>query len=232
MGTLDMSVVELYYKTEWKKRVEYSLTTDQKASFYIMERKAEVYARSFYYYLAESGEVTDENKKVIPLTFLPLNEIMEEYSGKERVKYSDIEHGRFIRTCPPQRHCIQIALPIRNKNTALPQSLKRVIRHELIHYYLFVHSLPHEDNSALFHAYCDIYDAEAYMPLNEDEEKKLNLFHDLLKDERDKYDIPCHLQALLAQAAILRQNDTISNYCQQKEAYIKNLKNIDSRFRI
>ncbi len=232
-NAFDKKDIELAYKFKWERRTEYALTTEQKASFYTMERKAEVYAQSFYGVLAEivqKKENCEKEDHILPLVFLPFDEKKEqhkkEYGDKARKRDNEIEHGCFIRTHLDgsediQIATIQIALPIRRKNTNLPESLKKVIRHELIHFFLFFHNLPHSDNDALFHAYCKIYDAEAYMQLRDEEQRRFILFEEYLKDQKERFNLPLYLQALLADAVIMNEDKYITDYCRIRAAFLK-----------
>ncbi len=56
-------------------------------------------------------------------------------------------------------------------------TLKQSIRHEIIHFFLLKNNLKFYDNSAIFHAFCDIYDANAYAELNCKEKGLLEKYH-------------------------------------------------------
>ena len=53
------------------------------------------------------------------------------------------------------------------KNT---EETKRTIRHEVLHYMLYISGLKHADDTAIFHYLCGEYDAHAYMEMNSAEQ--------------------------------------------------------------
>lgn len=220
--------IDLDYMNAWDNRTEYALTTEQKAAFYIMERKAEVYARSFFRRLCERDFPSYDNlkidgSKILPLTFLHYEELQEEYRLLEGETVYRVETARFIRFGKPQRHCIQITLPICDQKAELSDKTKEDIRHELIHYFLFIHRCPHRDDSALFYAYCHIYDGGAYEKLSKKEESKYNEFIARLNEE---IDLPHYLQALLAEAVIRGREKDCVEYARRKEEYLQRQKKL------
>ena len=48
---------------------------------------------------------------------------------------------------------------------------KQNIRHELLHYFLYMSDMKHKDDNAIFHYLCSLYDAYAYKKMDEDEQK-------------------------------------------------------------
>lgn len=50
------------------------------------------------------------------------------------------------------------------------EDTKRNIRHELLHYFLYMSGLKHSDDDAIFHYLCGIYDACAYKEMGEEEQ--------------------------------------------------------------
>ncbi len=47
---------------------------------------------------------------------------------------------------------------------------KQNIRHELLHYFLYMSDMKHADDDAIFHYLCSIYDAHAYKEMGEEEQ--------------------------------------------------------------
>lgn len=47
---------------------------------------------------------------------------------------------------------------------------KQNIRHELLHYFLYMSGLKYSDDNAIFHYLCGIYDAHAYKEMGEEEQ--------------------------------------------------------------
>lgn len=50
------------------------------------------------------------------------------------------------------------------------EDTKRNIRHEILHYFLYMSDLKHSDDVAIFHYLCGIYDANAYKEMGEEEQ--------------------------------------------------------------
>lgn len=50
------------------------------------------------------------------------------------------------------------------------EEIKQRLRHELIHYCLYINKTKHDDDDALFHALCQIYDANAYEKMPDEEQ--------------------------------------------------------------
>ena len=51
---------------------------------------------------------------------------------------------------------------------------KQNIRHELLHYFLYMSDMKYKDDNAIFHYLCSLYDAYAYKKMEEDEQKAYN----------------------------------------------------------
>lgn len=51
------------------------------------------------------------------------------------------------------------------------EETKRNIRHELIHYFLYVVGMKYGDDTAIFHYFCNKYDANAYKEMKEEEQQ-------------------------------------------------------------
>lgn len=51
------------------------------------------------------------------------------------------------------------------------EETKRSIRHELIHYFIYISGFKYGDDTAIFHYFCNKYDANAYKEMKEDEQK-------------------------------------------------------------
>lgn len=51
------------------------------------------------------------------------------------------------------------------------ESLKRTVRHEILHYVLFRISVNNSDDGGIFHYFCNKYDAHAYKEMPEDEQE-------------------------------------------------------------
>lgn len=49
--------------------------------------------------------------------------------------------------------------------------IKQNIRHEILHYFLYMSDMKYRDDNAIFHYLCNLYDAYAYKEMEEDEQK-------------------------------------------------------------
>lgn len=56
------------------------------------------------------------------------------------------------------------------------ESTRRTIRHEVLHYMLYIAGLKHDDDSAIFHYLCKEYDANAYKKMSDEEQALYNQF--------------------------------------------------------
>lgn len=190
-----LNFIDREYHARWQDRVEYIRTQEQQATFYKMERRAIEYAKSFYRNISVFNIVLDDFDYILPLVFVSRGDVIMEDPNNRT-----LPEGRFaIDPINNKKVCIRIALPWRNKSISLSPNLKRTIRHELIHYYLYINDLPFADDTALFTAYCYLFDAGAYMPLSEEEEAKYQAFLKAIKDEKDA---PPWTLSLLANAII------------------------------
>ena len=176
----------------------------EQALFYQMERLTEQYAKKFFNLLfgRDIGAV-DLN---LPLVFV----------CKYDAIYSYIESGEYIAgqvkssACFENNRTIRIVLPVRSKRAFLDKSLKRTIRHELIHYYLCLRGLPYKDNDGLFWAYCYIYEAGAYEPMSEAEKTRYDRFVGICENDGE-FAYYNDLQTL-AEAVMLDDNNAMENW--------------------
>lgn len=198
---------ELLYNFAIQTRTEYAKTQEEQANFYKMEKLAMEYAKAFYRNISISEIVLDYTDYILPIVFT------SRYAAIEEAGDSKIFHQGQLSIDPMnnKRFCVRIALPIRHgKNIYLSKDLKRSIRHELIHYFLFIHDLPSDDNTALFWAYCYLFDADAYMPLSGEESAKYEKFLDAL--EKEDRDTPPFILSLLANAIIEEDKQAAEAY--------------------
>lgn len=160
-------------KLQTDKEFLVPFSAEEKARFFEMEVKAREYASKFFYLLCnESPEILDPY--ALPIV------CRDELSEIAKAGYASslspaaFKHGG----TSGKQAVIYINLPRREKSAALHKKLKQYIRHEIIHYFLWVNSLPFEDDTALFWAYCFLYDGGAYKALNESERQKFERFKD------------------------------------------------------
>lgn len=51
------------------------------------------------------------------------------------------------------------------------EKAKKSIRHEVLHYMLYIAGFQYKDDSAIFHYFCDKYDAHAYKEMQEEQQQ-------------------------------------------------------------
>lgn len=61
------------------------------------------------------------------------------------------------------------------------EEIKPTIRHEIIHYYLWACNLKYDDDTAVFHALCELFDGGAYMPMTSREQRLFNRYKRIVK---------------------------------------------------
>lgn len=66
------------------------------------------------------------------------------------------------------------------------EETKRNIRHELIHYFLYMSDMKYKDDVAVFHYLCGLYDAHAYKEMGENEQALYNKLMDALPELENK----------------------------------------------
>jgi len=180
---------------------------EQQANFYKMERRAMEYAESFYRSISISDIVIGDY--ILPIVFISLGDAIEEDPDNRT-----FSQGRLrIDPVNAKKFCIRITLPWpahQYNRTSLNKGIKKTIRHELLHYYLYIHDLPFADDTALFHAYCYLFDAGAYAPLNEEEQAKYNRFMEALEEVEE--DTPPFVLILLANAIIAEDEEAKATF--------------------
>ena len=154
------------------KRIK--LSQEEMCNYFIREQKVMDYGTEFFKDVCGNSISTDTcilvNNEVIPLSCF---NIMDEYLYSVENDLDYAVQGGFVSVGKKQAY---IRIGIDTSNSILNKRLKRTIRHEIIHYYLWVLGLPYMDNSLEFWCLCHVYDAGAYEKLNCGNEKYYNLF--------------------------------------------------------
>lgn len=143
---------------------------DKQAAFYRKEQKVFQYAMEFWHDLCACGDSFEMNDTVLPIQcFDELETIIEavERGSKTRVAGS-------ANSFRNKQAVIRIG--INGDNDRLSPSLKRTIRHEIIHYFLWLMDKPHTDNSLEFWCLCYAFDGGAYESLDDADKHKYDLF--------------------------------------------------------
>lgn len=143
-------------------------------NYYIREQKALEYGTDFFEDICRMDIKTIENK-ILPLCF---------YNQMDEFLYSlDIGDRMAIRGgfCHAGDKQAYIRIGIDTTNSILNKNFKQIIRHEIIHYYLWLVDLPFDDNSLEFWCMCYAFDAGAYEELEYDDEEYYEKFVELYK---------------------------------------------------
>lgn len=173
-------------------------------NYFIREQKVMNYGIEFFKDVCKNSISTDScmmvNDDVIPLSCF---NVMDEYLYSVENDLDYAVRGGFVYGGKKQAY---IRIGIDTSNSILNKRLKRTIRHEIIHYYLWVLGLPYMDDSLEFWCLCHVYDAGAYEKLNYDNEKYYNIFVNVF----DTYvaDLPWNMKHILTGQMIARISNT------------------------
>lgn len=186
---------------------------DEALAYYQIMKTAEKYCHEFFNMLCARDGIRE--RQPLPLVYRTEAEAMV-----ESMDVFDNEFGSWHPGTMQKGEwgnvAINITIPVgMDKNleeyiVELPPMIKMNMRHELIHYYLYLREFPNRDNDGLFWAYCYIYDAGAYDPMSEDDIEKYDRFVGIC--ERDgQHAALCDLQTL-AEAIMLDDDDSMSEW--------------------
>lgn len=157
------------------KRIK--LGEKEMCNYFIKEQKALEYGYDFFKKICAYSMTTDDckfvNDEVLPLSCY---NIMDEllYSIDNELNYA--VRGGFVKACTKQAY---IRIGIDTNSSILGKRLKRTIRHEIIHYYLWLLNLPFDDDSLEFWCMCYMFDGGAYEELSLENQKYYELFKEL-----------------------------------------------------
>lgn len=157
------------------------VTEQEIQNYFIKEQKIIKYASEFFKEICATSITTEScqhvNGEVLPLSCYDL---IQEMVNVLKAGRDDALSGGFVSAGEKQAY---IKIGIDTKNSILNKDLKRTVRHEIIHYYLWLLDLPYDDNDLEFWCFCHVYDAGAYVKLSKDDRKYYQLFVELY----DKY---------------------------------------------
>lgn len=142
---------------------------DKKIKYYKLCEEAKEYGEEFFKELC----VSCSNPAIIKDDILPL-------------VFTDIKDLQVYGRLTTYNKQASILIGIDDRRTKLVLEAKRTIRHEIIHYFLWLQDLPYEDDSLLFWCISYIYDGGAYSKLKKSDKEKYNLFkleYDAIKEE-------------------------------------------------
>ena len=141
-------------------------------NYFIREQKAMEYGREFFKDLCRIDIKTLEDK-IVPLSF---------YNEMDEILYSLDTGDNGVTTggfCFAGNKQAYIRIGIDTQNSILNKKFKQIIRHEIIHYYLWLADLPFGDDDLIFWCLCHVYDAGAYEELDYEDEEYYSLFVEL-----------------------------------------------------
>lgn len=198
--------------------------TDQEIhNYFVREQKVMDFGKDFFKDICGCSIVTEScmfiNDEVLPLSCYNL---MDEILHSMDTGSDYMLQGGFVFAGSKQAY---IRIGIDTKNSILNKNLKRIVRHEIIHYYLWLLGLPHDDDSLEFWCFCYVYDAGAYEELSPKDQKYYQLFCKLY----DTYiaDLPWNVKHILTGYMIGGLgNNTIEQYEDFTLKEIDNAKNI------
>ena len=154
------------------KRIK--MTEKEMCNYFIKEQKIMEYGQEFFKDICACSIITNTCFFVRD-TVLPLScyNQMDEYLYAVEHELDYAIQGGFVSACKKQAY---IRIGIDTTSSILTKRLKQTIRHEIIHYYLWVLDLPHDDDSLEFWCMCYIYEAGAYQELSPEDQEYYELF--------------------------------------------------------
>ena len=151
------------------------------------------------------------DSKILPIRFHMFALDFDEYKKEKQTG------GQYLRQCK------QNVIDIYHSYSTDVEILESNIRHEIIHYALNMSNCECKDNSGIFHALCKIYDAGAYAPMDEYEQKVYNLFFAFQKMESHELKYIVKSVGSLDESIIKDRNKLID----EMNAYDKTIKSIE-----
>lgn len=144
-------------KCNSNKRYVEQKTNTYKIDYYDKCRHLREYAKSFFSHIQEN------HKLVVNLEILPLVFFENTKSDNPQIK-GEVHSSKS--TVPSMD---QIQINVYNVLNQDIHALEQTVRHEIIHYALQISGLKHNDDTAIFYAMCEKYDAYHYVELLPDE---------------------------------------------------------------
>lgn len=143
---------------------------EKQANYYKKQQKVYEYAMEFWQGLCACGNQLEMNDKLLPIQcFNELETIVEAVERGDKTKVAGV-----VNSFSNKQAVIRIG--INGDNDRLSASLKRMVRHEVIHYFLWLLDMPHDDDSLEFWCLCYAFDGGAYQELSGADKKRYDLF--------------------------------------------------------
>ena len=143
---------------------------DRKIKYYRLCEEAKEYGEEFFKELC----VSCSNPTIIKDDILPL-------------VFEDIKDLQVYGRLTTYNKQASILIGIDDRRIKLILETKKTIRHEIIHYFLWLQDLPYEDDSLLFWCLSYMYDGGAYSKLQKSDKEKYNLFKSECDSIREEY---------------------------------------------
>lgn len=152
------------------KRIK--LSDKEMCNYFIREQKVMEYGAEFFKDLCRI-DIKTLADEILPLScYNEMDELLYSLDTWD----SAATYGGFCHADEKQAY---IRIGIDTQNSILNKKLKQIIRHEIIHYYLWLVDLPYDDDNLIFWCLCHVYDAGAYEELDYEDEEYYNLFVEL-----------------------------------------------------
>lgn len=173
------------------KRIK--MTDGEIRNYFLREQKVMEYGFEFFKDLCACMVITNScvfvNEKVLPLSCY---NIMDEVLDAVENGSDQVIQGGFVHAGDKQAY---IRIGIDATNSILNKKLKKTIRHEIIHYYLWLVGLPNKDDDLEFWCLCHVYDAGAYEQLSPENQEYYELFAKLY--DSHVADLPWNIKHML-----------------------------------
>ena len=147
---------------------------EKQATYYRLEQKVHKYAREFFEEVSRLEDFVI-SKEILPLyCFNKIEAVFESVQSGQKV-YTNGSHDYRGKQAV-------IRIGIDGDTDRLNKNLKKLIRHEILHYVLWICNKPCEDDSAEFWAMCYVFDGGAYEPLDKFEQEKYETFTEVFDE--------------------------------------------------
>lgn len=194
---------------------------EKQATFYRKQQKVYKYAMQFWQYLCACGNQFEMNDKVLPIQcFNEMETILE------AVEQGKINKAAGVINSFKNKQAV-IRIGINGDSDRLSASLKRTIRHEIIHYFLWLMDMPHADDDLEFWCLCYAFDGGAYEPLDEDDIEMYQTFKKSYDSEIKK--LQDNIKKIIIYSAISHLKDKPAEFEVAIKEDIQKLKKIFNR---
>lgn len=189
---------------------------EKQANYYRKQQKVYEYAMEFWKEIVACGNRMEVNDDVLPIQcFNEMETIVEAVEHSDKIRVTGI-----VNSFKNKQSVIRIG--INGDNDRLSVSLKRTIRHEVMHYFLWLMDMPWDDDSLEFWCLCHAFDGGAYKTLNDTDKHKYDLFVQVY-DSKIKV-LPDNIRRIIIGSAISKLNKSDDYFTDGIEEDIAKLK--------